>query len=146
MTDTSMTLRTPWHLWLVGVLALGWNGFAAYDFIMTVTKGAEYLQDYFPPEQVAYFTAMPTWMQVPYGVAVWGGVIGAVLLLLRMRWAVHVFALSALGVAISIAYAYMNGWAELGGTKGMIMWGLVALIALFLVWYSRTMAAKGVLR
>ena len=27
----SMTVKTPWHLWVVGVLALLWNGFGAYD-------------------------------------------------------------------------------------------------------------------
>ena len=26
--------RTPWHLWVVGVLALLWNGSGAYVFMM----------------------------------------------------------------------------------------------------------------
>ena len=46
MTDDTMkmTTATPWHLWAVGVLALLWNGFGGYDFIMTTTQGATYMQ------------------------------------------------------------------------------------------------------
>ena len=29
--------RTPWHVWLVGVLSLLWNAYGGYDFIMTNT-------------------------------------------------------------------------------------------------------------
>lgn len=143
---TDMTVRTPWHLWLVGVLGVAWNGYASFDFYMTVTKGAEYLNAYFPPEQVAYFTSMPSWTMIPYGAAVLGGVLASVLLLLRSRWAFHAFAVSALGVAISVAYAYTHNWAVLGGTKGMIMWTVVSVIALFLLWYANMMSKKGVLR
>jgi len=144
---TDMTVRTPWHLWVVGLLALAWNGFAGYDFIMTLTKGAEYLQDYFTPEQVDYFTSMPLWTKIPYAAAVWGGALASVLLLLRSRWAFHVFALSLLGVAVCIIYAYgMDDWAGLGGTQGMVMWGVIAAIALFLAWYAWTMSKKGFLR
>lgn len=144
---TDMTVKTPWHLWLVGLLALAWNGFAGYDFFMTLTRGSEYLQAYFPPEQVAYYTSMPAWTKIPYAAAVWGGVIAAVLLLLRSRWAVHVFAVSLLGVVVSIGYAYgMDDWAALGGSKGMMMWGMIAAIALFFVWYAHMMSKRGVLR
>ena len=32
MTDsTSITTRTPWHLWVVGVVALFWNAFGCVD-------------------------------------------------------------------------------------------------------------------
>lgn len=144
---TGISVKTPWHLWVVGVLALAWNGFAAYDFIMVLTKGADYLQDFFTPEQVAYFTSVPAWTKIPYAAAVWGGVLAAVLLLVRSRWAFHVFLASLIGVVACIIYAYgMDDWAALGGTGGMVMWGLIAAIAAFLVWYARMMSAKGVLR
>lgn len=144
---TDMTVKTPWHLWVVGVLALGWNGYAGYDFIMVLTKGAEYLQAYFPPEKVAYYTSMPMWTNVPYAAAVWGGAIASVLLLLRSRWAFHVFALSLLGVVVCILNAYgMDDWASIGGTQGMMMWGIITAIAVFLAWYAWTMSKKGVLR
>lgn len=35
-TPASKT-TTPWHLWLVGVLALLWNCIGAFDYAMTET-------------------------------------------------------------------------------------------------------------
>ena len=85
--------RTPWHLWLVGVLALAWNGIGAFDYMMTETRNPGYMSD-FTPEQLAYFYAFPKWVVATWATSVWGGVLGAVLLLLRKRLAVPVFAVS----------------------------------------------------
>ena len=32
-------MKTPWHLWVVGVVSLLWNGFGGYDFIMSDDPG-----------------------------------------------------------------------------------------------------------
>ena len=41
---TDMTVKTPWHLWAVGVISLLWNGYGGYDFIMTTTQGETYMR------------------------------------------------------------------------------------------------------
>ena len=82
----SMTVKTPWHLWAVGMLSLLWNGFGAYDFIMTSTQGETYMRSMkFSQEMIDYYMAMPDWMWVPWILGVWGAVIGSILLLLRLR-------------------------------------------------------------
>src|SRR3712207_1087839 len=87
--------RTPWHLWLVGVLSLLWNGFGAYDYLMTNTQGDAYLRSMGLTEaQMAYYDAMPAWMTAVWAIGVWGATLGSVLLLLRRRWAVPVFTAS----------------------------------------------------
>ena len=48
---TGNTRRPPWHLWLIGVLALAWNGAGAVDYVMTKTRNAAYLGS-FTPEQI----------------------------------------------------------------------------------------------
>lgn len=144
MTDRAG--KAPWSLWAVGVLALGWNGFASYDFFRVLTEGADYLEAYFPPEQVAYYISMPTWTNIPYAAAVWGGLAASILLLLRRRWAVPLFALSLLGVIVCIVYAYgMDDWAAVGGSRGMFMWAVITAIAAFLTWYARTLSRRGLL-
>ena len=40
--------RAPAHLWIVGILALLWNGFGAYDYFMTRTRGAAYIESMMP--------------------------------------------------------------------------------------------------
>lgn len=89
---------TPWHLWLVGVLALLWNSFGAFDFTMTFTRGAEYLRSVGMNEAtIQYLETLPSWLYAPWAVGVWAGVLGSLGLLLRRRWAVWAFALSLAG-------------------------------------------------
>ena len=102
-TSTAMTTRTPWHLWAVGGLALLWNGFGGYDYVMTQTNNAAYLAQ-FTPEQRAYFDSFPMWMEVVWAVGVWGAVLGSVLLLLRSKWAFHAFLASLIAFAVIQAY------------------------------------------
>lgn len=40
---TDMTTKTPWHLWLVGVIAVLFNGIGAFDYVMSMAQGASYM-------------------------------------------------------------------------------------------------------
>jgi hypothetical protein len=143
------TVRTPWHLWLVGVLSLLWNGFGAFDFIQTNTRGEAYMRaSGFDQAMIDYFLAMPNWMYVPWILGVWGAVIGSVLLLLRRRWALHAFALSLIGAVVNLVYGQVIDPPPLSAEMAMMKvmpWVIVA-IAVFLAWYAWAMAKRGVLR
>ena len=141
----TMTVKTPWHLWVVGALALLWNGYGGYDYVMTQTNNAAYLAQ-FTAEQRAYFDSYPMWMEAAWAVGVWGGVLGAVLLLLRMKWAFHAFLASLIAFAISVVYGQMSDGAALMGTTGMVFSAAIFLLGLGFVMYSRMMTRKGVLR
>lgn len=143
------TVKTPWHLWLVGVLSLLWNGFGAFDFIQTNTRGEAYMRaSGFDQAMIDYFLATPTWMYVPWILGVWGAVIGSVLLLLRRRWAVHAFGLSLLGAVVNLIYGQVIDppplSAEMAAMK--LMPFVIVGIAVFLAWYAWAMAKRGVLR
>jgi hypothetical protein len=145
MTDTTMTTRTPWHLWLVGVVALLWNGYGGYDYVMTQTNNAAYLAQ-FTAEQRAYFNSFPIWMEAVWAIGVWGGVLGALLLLLRSKWGFHAFLASLIAFAVSVVYGQMSGGSAVMGTTGMVFSGLIFVLGLVFVMYSRMMTRKGVLR
>jgi hypothetical protein len=147
MTDNTlkMTTSTPWHLWAVGALALLWNGYGGYDYVMTQTNNAAYLAQ-FTAEQRAYFDSFPMWMEAVWAIGVWGGVLGAVLLLLRSKWAFHAFLASLIAFAVSVVYSQMSGGSAVMGTTGMIFSAVIFLFGLGFVMYSRAMARKGVLR
>lgn len=144
------TVRTPWHLWLVGVLSLLWNGFGAFDFIQTTTRGEAYMRAAgFDDAMVAYYEAMPGWMYVPWTLGVWGAVIGSVMLLLRRRWAVPAFGLSLLGVLVSLIYGKLinpppPAPPELAAMSWMPI--VILLIAVLLFGYAFNMRKRGVLR
>lgn len=148
MTDTTnIGAKTPWHLWAVGLLSLLWNGFGAYDFIMSLTQGDAYFQQMgMTAAQMAYINAMPDWTLVPWAMGVWGALAGSVLLLLRMRLALHAFVVSLAGLFGSLVYAFgLSNGAEVMKDHMTIQFVILA-ICLFLVWYAWAMTKKGVLR
>jgi len=147
MTDIARRATTPWHLWLVGLLSLAWNGYGAFDYIQTNTRGEAYMRaSGFGDAAVAYFFAMPTWMYVPWTMGVWGAVLGSLLLLARSRWAVHAFAISLIGAFVSVIYTYFigNGLQALGPIAHVQL--VILAIAALLLWYASAMAKKVVLR
>ena len=140
-----LTVRTPWHLWVVGVLALLWNGYGGYDYVMTQTNNAAYLAQ-FTTEQRAYFDSFPLWMEAVWAIGVWGGVLGAVLLLLRSKWAFQAFLASLIAFAVSVVYGQMSGGSAVMGTTGTVFSAVIFVLGLIFGMYSRMMARKGVLR
>lgn len=137
--------RTPVHLWVVGVLALFWNGFGAFDYLMTQTENESYMSQ-FTPEQLEYFYGFPTWVVLFWALAVWGGVLGAVLLLLRKRIAVAVLLASFVSMAITFTHNFLlSDGMEVMGTGGAAFSGVIFVVALGLWRYARVMARKDVL-
>lgn len=141
--------KTPWHLWLVGVLSLLWNGFGAYDFVMTNTQGEAYMRaSGMTQPMIDYYNAMPTWMYGPWVLGVFGAVLGSILLLARRKLAVLLFGLSLLGAVVSLVYGRMNPMPELPpalAAMSYMPW-VIAVIAALLLWYAWAMAKRGVLR
>lgn len=140
--------KTPWHLWLVGVVSLLWNGFGGYDFIMSTTQGETYWRaSGMTQPMIDYYNAMPTWMYGPWIIGVWGAVIGSILLLLRNKLAVPAFALSLLGAAGSLIYGLMNPMPGLPPAMAVMAYmpWVILVIAALLLWYALTMRKKGVL-
>jgi hypothetical protein len=144
----NMTVRTPWHLWVVGVLAVLWNSIGAFDYVMTMYGGMDYLRQAGMNETfVAEFEQMPMWMSVAWPVAVWSAVLGSALLLLRSRWAFISFVVSLIVYVANLAHNYgMSELGSLGGTAGLVIATIITLSLVFLIWYSRMMTKRGVLR
>ena len=141
-------VKTPWHLWAVGILSLLWNAFGAFDYVMTKLRNPEYMAA-FTPEQQAYFYSFPLWANVGWALGVWGSVLGSLLLLVRSRHAVTVFLLSLVGLAISSVYQFGMHYGDLEwmfGTFPMIFTAVIWIIVIALFLYARALAAKGVLR
>jgi len=141
--------KTPWHLWLVGVLSLAWNGFGGFDFVQTTTRGEAYMRESgFSDQMIAYYNAMPDWMYAPWIMGVWGAVLGSILLLARSRWAVHAFVVSLIGAVVSLIYSKMIDPPPLPADMPQmaLMPFIIVAVAAFLAWYAWAMSKKGVLR
>jgi hypothetical protein len=117
----------------------------AYDYLMTQTKNASYMAK-FEQVQLDYFYSFPTWVEATWAIAVWGGVLGSVLLLLRKRWAVPVFLVSFVAMVLTAIYNFgLSNGMEVMGTTGFIFTVVIFVVSLGLWLYSRAMQTRGVL-
>ena len=145
---TDVLTRTPWHVWLVGVIAVLFNSIGVFDFVMSMSRGADYMASAgMTPDQIAHYQGMPSWMTVVWAVGVFGALLASILLLLRRKLALPVFILSLAAFLVSLLYTYVltNGGAVMGQQMAITSAVITGLLVFF-SWYSRFMAARGVLR
>jgi hypothetical protein len=106
--ETDMTIRTPWHLWLVGVIAVLFNAIGAFDHVMSMAQGESYMASAgMTPAQIAHYLEMPVWMKADWAIGVWSAMLGSVLILLRNKLAAPVFAVSLAAFLISLLYTWV---------------------------------------
>jgi len=144
---TAVPTRAPKHLYAVGFIALLWNAIGAFDYLMTQTRNATYMGA-FSPEQLEYFYSFPSWVVAAWALAVWGGVAGAVLLLLRRRLAVQVFLVSLAAMIMTTVYSYLlsNGMEVFGSPGAHAFNAMIFAVAVGSFVYSVKMKEQGVLR
>lgn len=139
------TVKTPVHLWIVGLISLLWNAMGAFDYSATELR-LEFYMAQFTQEQLDYFYGFPAWSIAAWAIAVWSSLLGSIGLLLRKRWAVWLFGLAIAGLAITTLYNLQSNGFELMGDGAAAFTAVIWVIALFLLFYSRKMAGRGVLR
>lgn len=140
--------KTPVHLWIVGGLSLVWNAFGGYDYVMTQTKNAAYLE-MFTPAQRAFFDSFPVWMEASWAFGVWGAIAGSVLLLMRSHNAVLAFIVSLAGLALSTLWQFGLSGVDVGsilGAGALIMNVVIWAVAILLLVYAWRQRKNGVLR
>jgi hypothetical protein len=142
-----VSARTPAHLWIVGILSLLWSGFGCLDYTLTNLKNPAWLAK-MPADQIAYMNSLPAWQTGTWALGVWGALAGSILLLMRSRYAVWAYAVSAFGAVVGLGYQIFMLERPASMTDGamkVIPW-VIIVIALFLLWYAWSMEKKGVLR
>lgn len=147
-----VSARTPAHLWVVGTLSLLWSCFGCYDYLMTRMRNTDYIASSMPGVDpnaaLAWVDSMPMYAQVGWGLGVWLGLAGSLLLLLGNRWAVWCYALSLVGAVLSLGYQIALA-PPLPGAEGpmyTVMPYVIIGVCAFLAWYAWTMEKRGVLR
>lgn len=146
----TQAVKTPAHLWIVGIVSLLWNCIGVSDYLGLKLKNAWYLeQTGFNAKQIAWFDALPLWANIGWGLGVWGAFFGSLLLLMRSRHAVTVFLLSLIGLVIHSVHLLVVAKAEfaaLFGSGPLYFTAVIWVIAIALYLYARRQVAAGVLR
>ena len=128
--------RIHWSFWVIGIVALIWNVMGCINYLMQMKPDA--LATY--PEAARMLVAdRPGWATGAFAVAVFGGALGCLLLLVKKSVAYYAFVASFLGVVVTNIYTF-------GVTDSTGIWvgSLMSLaVAVFLVWYSKSVKRKG---
>jgi hypothetical protein len=146
MTET--TIKTPWHLWLVGVVAVLFNAIGVFDFVMSMTQGAAYMAGAgMTPAQIDHYQQMPAWMTLVWAIGVFGALAGSVLILLRNKLAWPVLAVSLAAFLLSVTYTYvLTDGGKIMGSQMAVTSAVIAGLLAFFIWYAWWMTRRGVLR
>ena len=140
----TITKPTPLY-WLISIIALLWNcmGVAAY-------LGQAYMSDealkMLPEENQLYFSNVPAWVTAAFAIAVFGGFLGSIGLIIRKKWAYFLFVISFLALVAQHVYNFfIQNYVEMTGSQ-MILPIVTFIVALFLIYFSKQNSEQGVLK
>lgn len=141
-------VKTPVHLWIVGIVSLLWNSGGAVDYVMTRTGNAAYLAAQ-PALRLTLLEQAPAWFDIAWPIGVWFSVIGSLLVLARSHFAGSAFALSFFGLIASSVYTYGiadgGNMAMAAGPMAVIFTIAIPVLILGQWLYARAMTRAGVL-
>lgn len=133
--NDGMGRAVPGWFWAVAAVAVAWEAFGCYIYL-TQSLTAEGARE-------GGYAAMASWQWGVFAVAVWSGLLGAILLLLRNRWA------SALLLVSLLAAAFQYGYAAYQGTLAASdrpMAAIILAMAVLLVVFAGLARRRGWLR
>jgi len=125
-----------WSFWAIGAVALIWNVLGVVNYLMQMNADA--LAAY-PEAARALVDGRPAWATGAFAIAVFGGALGCLLLLLRKSAAYYVFIASLLGVIVTNIHTL-----GVDGSTEIWVGSVISLaVAAFLIWYSKQAESKG---
>jgi len=135
--------KAPRWFTIVAVVALLWNLLGCFAFASDLRVTAEDVARMAPAQQALYH-ARPAWAVAATALAVFGGALGCIGLLMRRRLALPLFVLSLVGILVQDfgLFVLIDGIA-LAGPVALVLQGLVLAIAIGLIVLARTASARG---
>jgi len=134
--------KTPWHIWMVGVVTLLWNSVGGFSYTMTRLGMLESLG--MGEEEIAYFASYSPLANTFWALGVWGAIVASVLILLRSRFAVHALVVAIVGLIGSNYYQYTADIPESLQSPALTV--LIWATTLLMFFYAVRMTKTGVLR
>lgn len=127
--------------WVIGVVALIWNLMGVMAYLTRAFITEEMIAALPKEQQAEFLVEYPAWYTAAFAFAVFGGALGALLLLLKKKLAYPLFIVSAIGAIAQHVYLFMN--IE---EMDMVMPIMIIVVCIFLIWYSKDVIKKGILR
>ena len=143
--NNSNTITPRWFVILAVIIGI-WNLMGVMAFMMQITMTVEQVLALPEKEQMLY-QDIPIWVNIAFGLAVTGGSLGCVALVLKKAIALPILIISLLGVLVQMYHSFIIAGAfDVYGPGGTIMPIMVFIIALYAVWLANNAKAKGWIR
>ncbi|CAL2101015.1 conserved membrane protein of unknown function [Tenacibaculum sp. 190130A14a] len=129
--------------WVIGIFALIWNAMGVMAYIGQAYMTNEMLAA-LPEAERALYENVPAWVTAAFAIAVFGGTLGCIVLLLKKKLAKSLFLVSLIAIIAQMSYnLFMSKATEVYGPGGMVMPIMVIIIGVFLLLYSKKCIEKG---
>ncbi len=137
--------RVHWSFWAIGAVTLIWNVLGVINFFMQMNADA---LASFPESHRAIVESRPAWATGAFAIAVFGGALGCLLLLLRKPAAYYLFIASLLGVIVQLIHTLGIARSTIDFSPFEISMIILMplVVAAFLIWYSKRAESKGWIR
>ncbi len=131
-----------WSFWIIIVVTLIFNVMGVINYF--VQMNADSLAS-FPESYRPIIEGRPAWATAAFAIAVFGGALGCLLLLLRKSAAYYLFIASLLGVIVTMTYTLGMAGSTIDFSPFEISMIILMplVVAAFLIWYSKWAESKG---
>lgn len=137
----SNQVKPPVWYWIVSVIAVLWNASGVMNYLMQAFNKEAVIAAQ-PPEMQPYFENVPAWATAGFAIAVFGGLLGSVLLLLRRGPVQLLFIVSLLGVFLQNTYwMFLSGIPKTAGLLALPI--IVIIVGILLILFSKRAKSAG---
>lgn len=138
------SIKPPVWFWIVSAVALIWNLMGVGAYISDATMSQEDMVKNYGQVLADAAAMQPAWVTGAYALAVFGGALGCLLLLLRKKIAVWPLIVSLIAVFLQQGYLwFVSGVMAHVPMGNKIMYISIPIVAILLVLFARKGTAKG---
>jgi len=131
------TTKIPVWFWLLAIFFLLWNVMGVLSFFAHTFISEEALAA-LPNNERELYGDYPLWTTLVFAIAVFGGLLGSIGLLLKKRWSKVAFIISLLAIIPQMIHNvfFTKSMDVYGPGQAATMPIMVVLFGVFLVWFS----------
>ena len=141
MDEQAQSVTVPTWFWVAAVLALLFEALGCYLYLAEVMMTDAQIAA-LPIDQAAGLVARPTWYYAAFAVAVWAGLAGTVLLLLRRTLAVPVLLVSLIAVLVQFSSVILVPAIREVTSSDALLVPIIVSVVSYGIYHLATLARK----
>ena len=146
MNDAT-AIKTHWSVWVLGGVSLVWHLMGCANYLWQATMSPDVLAT-LTEGQRSIIDGRPAWATGAFAIAVFGGAVASILLLLRRRLALVFFVIALIGVIVSMipVFGIISSGVSFSTAERIMYFALTPLFGAMMVWFTRVSIRRGWIR